>query len=299
MKLTADTLRGVNVAIVTPFQANQDIDLAGAKQLTRFLIDAGVHGIMTTGGNGEFPHMLPDEKKAVTAAIVEEAAGEIPIIAGTAAAGTREAVLLGQDALAVGADGLIVTAPHYFQVSEDALFVHYEAIATAVDLPLVLYNNPLYTGNEITPGLIDRLAAVPNVIGLKQSNADFGVLMENIRMNGDKIAVLTGIDSQFYAALASGATGIFSTAACVIPREMVAIYDLARAGSFEEARQLQLNLQPLNRYLEYDPGYVGPCKAALRMLGLPAGPVRGPLPEVTPDEEAGVRAALIEMGLLS
>ncbi len=299
MKLTADTLRGVNVAIVTPFLDNHDVDLAGAKQLTRFLIDAGVHGIMTTGGNGEFPHMLPDEKKAVTAAIVEEAAGEIPIIAGTAAAGTREAVLLGQDALEVGADGLIVTAPHYFQVSEDALFVHYEAIATAVDLPLVLYNNPLYTGNEITPALIDRLAAVPNVIGLKQSNADFGVLMENIRMNGDKIAVLTGIDSQFYAALASGATGIFSTAACVIPREMVAIYDLARAGSFEEARQLQLNLQPLNRYLEYDPGYVGPCKAALRMLGLPAGPVRGPLPEVTPDEEAGVRAALIEMGLLN
>ncbi len=299
MLLTADTLRGVNVAIVTPFQENHDVDLAGAKRLTRFLIDAGVHGIMTTGGNGEFPHMLPDEKKAVTAAIVEEANGEIPIIAGTAASGTREAVLLGQDAQAVGADGLIVTAPYYFQVSEDALFAHYEAIATTVDLPLVLYNNPLYTGNEITPALIDRLADVTNVIGLKQSNADFGVLMENIRVNGGKIAVLTGIDSQFYAALASGATGIFSTAACVIPREMVAIFDLAQSGSFEEARQLQLNLQPLNRYLEYDPGYVGPCKAALRMLGLPAGPVRGPMPEVTAEEEAGVRAALIEMGLLA
>ena len=298
MTLTNENLHGVNVAIVTPFQANQDIDLAGAKQLTRFLIDAGVHGIMTTGGNGEFPHMLPDEKKAVTAAIVEEAAGAIPIIAGTAAAGTREAVLLAQDAKEVGADGLIVTAPHYFQVSEDALFAHYEAIATQVDLPLVLYNNPLYTGNEITPALIDRLAAVPNVIGLKQSNADFGILMENIRMNGDKIAVLTGIDSQFYAALASGATGIFSTAACVIPREMVAIYDLVQSGSFAEARQLQLQLQVLNRYLEYDPGYVGPCKAALRMLGLPAGPVRGPLPEVTPAEEAGVRDGLQALGLL-
>ncbi len=299
MTLTAETLRGVIVAIVTPFQANQDVDLSGAKQLTRFLIDAGVHGIMTTGGNGEFPHMLPDEKKAVTAAIVEEAAGAIPIIAGTAAAGTREAVLLAQDAHAVGADGTIVTAPYYFQLSEDALFAHYETIATAVDLPLVLYNNPLYTGNEITPELIDRLAAVPNIVGLKQSNADFGILMENIRTNGDKVAVLTGIDSQFYAALAAGATGIFSTAACVIPREMVAIFDLVQSGEFEEARQLQLKLQALNRYLEYDPGYVGPCKAALRMLGLPAGPVRGPLPEVTPDEEAGVRAGLKELELLA
>jgi 4-hydroxy-tetrahydrodipicolinate synthase len=296
--LTPQTLHGVNVAIVTPFQSNHDLDLAGAKQLTRILIDAGVHGIMTTGGNGEFPHMLREEKQAVTAAIVEEAAGEIPIIAGTAAAGTREAVLLGQDAKDVGADGTIVTAPYYFQVSEDALFAHYETLANEVDLPMVLYNNPLYTGNEITPALIDRLAAVPNVIGLKQSNVDFGILMENIRMNGDKIAVLTGIDSQFYAALAAGATGIFSTAACVIPREMVAIYDLVQAGSFEEARQLQLKLQALNRYLEYDPGYVGTCKAALRMLGLPAGPVRGPLPEVTPDEEAGVRGGLEALGLL-
>ena len=299
MTLTPDTLRGVIVAIVTPFQVNHDLDLDGTKRLTRFLIDAGVHGIMTTGGNGEFPHMLREEKKAVTAAIVEEAAGKIHIIAGTAAAGTREAVLLGQDAQDVGADGTIVTAPYYFQVSEDALFVHYETIAREVDLPLVLYNNPLYTGNEITPGLIDRLAAVPNVIGLKQSNADFGILMENIRMNGDKVAVLTGIDSQFYAAMASGATGIFSTAACVIPREMVAIYDLVQAGDFAGARQLQLKLQALNRYLEYDPGYVGPCKAALRMLGLPAGPVRGPLPEVTPDEEAGVRSGLEALGLLA
>ena len=298
MTLTPENLHGVNVAMVSPFRANHDIDLEGTKQLTRFLIDAGVHGIMTTGGNGEFPHMLREEKKAVTAAIVEEAAGAIPIIAGTAASGTREAVLLGQDAKAVGADGTIVTAPYYFQVSEDALFAHYETIATQVDLPLVLYNNPLYTGNEITPALIDRLAAVPNVIGLKQSNADFGILMENIRMNGDKIAVLTGIDSQFYAALAAGATGIFSTAACVIPREMVAIYDLVKAGSFEEARVLQLKLQALNRYLEYDPGYVGPCKAALRMLGLPAGPVRGPLPEVTPAEEAGVRGGLEALGLI-
>ena len=299
MKLTPQTLHGVVVAIVTPFQSNQDLDLDGAKQLTRFLIDAGVHGIMTTGGNGEFPHMLQDEKKAVTAAIVEEAAGAIPIIAGTAAAGTREAVLLGQDAKDVGADGTIVTAPYYFQLSEDALFAHYETLATEVDLPMVLYNNPLYTGNEITPALIDRLAALPNVIGLKQSNADFGILMENIRTNGDKVAVLTGIDSQFYAALASGATGIFSTAACVIPREMVAIYEAVQSGAFAEARQLQLKLQALNRYLEYDPGYVGPCKAALRMLGLPAGPVRGPLPEVTPDEEAGVRAGLEELELLS
>ena len=256
---------------------------------------------MTTGGNGEVPsHMLREEKKAVTAAIVEEAAGAIPIIAGTRCRRHQGSGALGS------------------RCERGWRGWHYRYCA--VLLPgsqkmLCLYTtrrlhvkwtcrwscttHPLYTGNEITPGLIDRLAAVPNVIGLKQSNADFGILMENIRMNGDKVAVLTGIDSQFYAAMASGATGIFSTAACVIPREMVAIYDLVQAGDFAGARQLQLKLQALNRYLEYDPGYVGPCKAALRMLGLPAGPVRGPLPEVTPDEEAGVRSGLEALGLLA
>ena len=107
-----------------------------------------------------------------------------------------------------------------------------------MDLPLVLYNTPLYTGNEITPGLIDRLAAVPNVIGLKQSNADFGILMENIRMNGDKVGGSHRHRQPILRCHGIGATGIFSTAACVIPREMVAIYDLVQAGDFAEARLL-------------------------------------------------------------
>ncbi len=299
MALTAMTLHGVIVAIVTPFAPNYEIDVPGLRRLTDHLLSQGVHGIMTTGGNGEFPHLLREEKKRVTQVVVEEVRGRIPVIAGTAACGTREAVLLGRDAREVGADGLIVTPPYYFHLPDDALFTHYRTIAEEVGLPLVVYNNPLYTGNDLSPALIDRLAAVPGIVGLKQSNADFGTLVENVRRSGDTIAVLTGIDSQFYAALAAGARGIFSTAACVIPSAMVQVYTLVQNGKFAEARSLHLRLQELNRFLEYDPGYVGPCKAALRLLGLPAGPVRPPLPEVTPEEEASIAAALHTLGLLA
>jgi 4-hydroxy-tetrahydrodipicolinate synthase len=112
------------------------------------------------------------------------------------------------------------------------------------------------------------------------------------------MAVTTGIDSQFYPALCIGATGIFSTAASVIPRQMVQVYELFQKGERGEALALHMKLQVLNRFLEYDPGYVAPAKEALTMMGFPAGPVRRPLPDLTEEERRGVREALVELGLI-
>jgi len=291
-----DELRGVIPAIATPFDEDQNLDLDGLSVLTDFVISEGVHAIMTTGGTGEFPSLTRDERRLVTEAVVEQAAGRIPIIAGTAACGTRETIQLTQDAKDVGAAAAIITAPYYFQLPQAALLEHYQTIARSVDLPVVLYNNPLYTGNNLSPALIAELAEEPGIIGLKQSNADMGQLVEVIRLVGDKISVCTGIDSQFYPALCMGAKGIFSTAAVVVPREMVSIYDGVNAGAYDEARSLHLKLQELNGLFEYDPGYVAPCKEALRLLGLPGGPVRKPLPELTSDERRRVLEALQGLG---
>ena len=150
----------------------------------------------------------------------------------------------------------------------------------------------------MSPTLMARLAEHDRIIGVKQSNADMGQLVELVRLAGDKMAVTTGIDSQFYPALSIGATGIFSTAASVIPRQMVEVYDLFRKGEREEALRLHMRLQLLNRFLEYDPGYVAPAKEALTMMGFPAGPVRRPLPDLTEEERRAVRGALVELGLL-
>ena len=159
-------------------------------------------------------------------------------------------------------------------------------------------NNPAYTGNNLTPQLVARLAEVPGIIGLKESNADLGQLVESIRVSPRGFSVCTGIDSQFYPSLCAGAQGVFSTAASAIPGQMVELYEVFLAGEHDRARDLHLRVQSLNRYLEYEPGYVAPCKEVLRLLGMPGGAVRRPLPSLTEEEKAGVRSALEELGLL-
>lgn len=296
--LTAKTLHGVVVAIVTPFTRDEALDLPGLERLTEHLIRSGVHAVMTCGGNGEFVHLSRDEKRQVTERVVKAARGRVPVIAGTAACSTREAVELTEDARGAGADAAILVPPYYFKVPDEALYRHFAAIAVATRFPLVVYNNPSYTGHNLSPALVQRLSRVPGIIGLKQSQADLGQLVEAIRLAGDRIAILTGIDSQFYPALCAGGRGIFSTAACVIPRQMGAIYAAFRKGDHRAALRVHQEIQALNRYLEYDPGYVNACKAALELLGLPGGPVRAPMPPLTAGERAAIRRALRDLKLL-
>lgn len=296
--LTRKTLRGVVPAIVTPFTAQDEVDEVALGAITEFVIKNGAHAIMTTGGTGEFPHLSREERAVVTRAVVQASAGRVPVIAGTAACSTRETLQLSEDAARAGAQAAIVVSPFYFGLPERALYKHFADLAEAAVLPIVLYNNPLYTGNHITPSLVAELAQLPGVIGLKQSDADMGKFVEIKRRVGDSIAVCTGIDSQFYPALCVGGVGILSTAATVIPRQMVDIWDAFQKGDHAGALAAHMKVQVLNRFLEYDPGYVAPCKEALRLLGLPGGPVRPPLPELTPEEKAGIADALRQLGLL-
>jgi len=296
--LHGNDLKGVIPAIVTPFHEDGELDRDGLKHLTRFLLDKGVHGIMTTGGNGEFPHLSREEKRIVTETVVGETKGRVPVIAGTAACSTRETLLLSRDAEEAGADAVIVTPPYFYRLPQDSLFTHYTLLAENLALPIIVYNNPLYTGHNLDPLLIDRLARLDGVIGLKQSNADMGQLVECIRRSGETISICTGIDTQFYPALCAGAAGIFSTAACVIPEHMVRIYEAFHEGDSRGAFEWHTRIQELNALFEYDPGYVAPCKEALRLLGLPGGPVRDPLPKLLSEELQAVQAALKGLGLI-
>ena len=296
--MDADSLHGVYPAIVTPFTADDRMDEAALAKVTDYVIQGGVHAIMSTGGTGEFPHLDRQERKRATEIIVCQAGGRVPIVAGTAAASTREVVHLSQDAQEVGASAVILTPPFYFQLPASSLVEHFRLVAKELDIPVVVYNNPLYTGNNLSPQDIAALSDHPRIIGCKQSNADMGQLVEVLRLAPATFSVNTGIDSQFYPALCVGARGIFSTAASVIPRQMVEIYRLTLNGEHEAARVLHMKVQVLNRFLEYDPGYVAPCKEALEMLGIRVGSPRSPMPGLTDGERAGVRAALKELGLI-
>ncbi|MCH7569334.1 MAG: 4-hydroxy-tetrahydrodipicolinate synthase [Deltaproteobacteria bacterium] len=296
--LTAETLRGVYSAIVTPFKSDESIDEQALRKQTEYVVENGCHAIMSTGGTGEFPHMSREERKEATAIIVDQTGGRIPVIAGTAGCSTREAICLAQDAQEVGASAAILTPTYYFKIPESGLNQHFSDVAGAVDIPVVIYNNPLYTGNPMSPQLMADIMQHPNIIGGKLSQNDMGQLVETIRLTSGQVSVNTGIDSQFYPALCVGSRGIFSTASCVIPRAMVDIYDHFMAGRHEQARVLHMKVQVLNRFLEYDPGYVAPAKEALAMLGIPCGAPRKPLPNLTPEEREGVKNALKQLKML-
>jgi 4-hydroxy-tetrahydrodipicolinate synthase len=297
MTISGDDVKGAIAAVVTPFDANYDLDLEALKALTAYIVGNGAHGIMTTGGTGEFPSLSRDEKASVTRTVVEAVGGRVPVIAGTAAPSTWETIQLSRDAADAGADAVIVTAPYYFPLPDRALYEHYRAVAADATVPVVVYNNPLYTGNNLSPDLLLSLLELPDVIGIKQSNANLGDLVEVLSRAKPGKSICTGIDSQFVPALSVGAHGIYSTAAAVIPGIMSKIYNDYVGGRTADAIRTHMSAQAFNRFLEYEPGYVAPCKEALRLLGIPAGPVRPPLPELTPEEKAGIRASLQTLGL--
>jgi 4-hydroxy-tetrahydrodipicolinate synthase len=291
-------IKGVIAAIATPFDKRGKLDVKGLQKLTQYAVKGGCHGIMTSGGTGEFPHLSREEKKMITQAVADVAKGKSKILAGTAACSTMEAVELCRDAKAGGADAVILVPPYYFKLPDESIYEHFKAVAQNAGLPVVIYNNPLYTGNNMSPELIARISKINGIIGLKQSNPDLGQLVEVLRTARKGFAMLTGIDSQFYPALCVGADGIFSTAACVAPRMMVDIYDAFLQGDHEKALATHMKLQILNRFLEYDPGYVAPCKEALKMMGLPGGPVRAPLPSLTSTQRSDLRDALKKLQLI-
>jgi 4-hydroxy-tetrahydrodipicolinate synthase len=297
--MNLQALRGVIPAIATPFDADGNLDLSAIARLTRWLVDSGVHAIMTAGGTGEFPHLDRAERRELTRAVVQEAAGRVPVIAGTAACSTREALLLCQDAASVGADAVISVPPFYFPLPDAAIAAFFSAVGDGSPLPVFAYNNPLYTGNAMSPALIADVLSHDNLVGLKQSESDLGQLVEVIHevrvVRGLSRSLCTGIDSQFAAAVAAGADGIFSTAAGIVPAAVVQLYGLAAGQDQGAAAELQLQLQPLNRFLEYDPGYVAPAKEALRMLKIDVGDPRAPLPTLTPGERSRLAAALSQL----
>jgi len=296
--LTAQDLRGVIPALVTPFKQDGQLAEDSLRKITNYVLENGVHAIMTTGGNGEFPHLLREERERVARIVVEVVKGQVPVIACTAACSTMEAILLTKDAEEAGADAAILIPPYYFPLSEECLYEYFREVAANVNLPLIIYNNPSYTGNNLSPALIAKLAALDGVIGLKQSNSDLGQLVEVIRLTTNKFPVLTGIDSQFYPSLCAGGTGIFSTAACIVPKQMVELFNAFTKGDHKTALAIHNKLQNLNRFLDYDPGYVQPCKEAMEMLSLPAGPARKPLLPLNEQQRAQIRQTLVDLGLL-
>ncbi|GAB6862204.1 dihydrodipicolinate synthase family protein [Haloplanus litoreus] len=295
---TADPLdlRGVVPPTVTAFDAEGRVDHDATAAHAQFVVDGGATGVFPLGTNGEFPLLTGDERRAVVETVTD--AVDVPVIAGVGAASTRETVANATHAEATGADGVVVVTPYYYPLDGDAAVRHYRAVADAVDVPVYVYHIPSKTGNELSLGTLDRLAAIGGVAGVKDSSKDVPWLAQAIDAHPE-LTFLAGSDSLLFAGLEIGCAGMVSAVANVFPELVVDLYDAYADGDESEAKRLQSRVFDVRSALKRGP-YMAGVKTALslRDLEFDAGGLREPLRAMDDDGRAALRTELRDLGLL-
>jgi len=288
-------LRGCMVALVTPFRDGA-VDTAKLEELVDWHIAQGTDALVPCGTTGESATLTHEEHRHVIEVVVKRAAGRIPVIAGTGSNSTAEAVALTQHAARAGATAALLITPYYNKPEPEGMYLHFKKVAESADIPIILYNVPGRTGRSITPETVARLAAIPNIVGIKEASLSIEQATE-IRRRCD-IIILSGEDSMTLPLMAIGATGVISVVANIAPRLMKKLVEAFAAGRNSEAERLHLQLYPLCKamFLETNPI---PVKAAMRMMGMLNGELRLPLSPLSPEKEPALQAVLRSFGLVS
>jgi 4-hydroxy-tetrahydrodipicolinate synthase len=289
--------RGSIVALITPMHADGGVDDASLQRLVEFHIAAGTSAIVAVGTTGESATLDEDEHCAVIRRAVELAAGRIPVIAGTGANSTREAIVLTRCAKEAGADAALLVAPHYNKPTQEGLYLHYKAIAEAVDLPQILYNVPGRTACDMQPETVARLAKIERVVGLKEATGDLTRVARLREGCGPDFALYSGDDATGCEFMLLGGDGVISVTANLAPRQMHAMCEAALSGDREGAYAINQSLDPLHHDLFVQSNPI-PVKWAAAEMGLCAEGIRLPLTWLSEDCHARVRHAMAEAGLL-
>lgn len=291
-------IHGIIPPVVTPMQANEDLDLPRFRWFLDRLIQAGVHGLFVLGTNSEFYALDEREKQELVATAVAHVNGRLPVFAGTGAETTREVVRLTKMAEREGADGVSVITPYYIRPTQQEMIDHYRRIAESTSLPVILYNNPATTaGLAIEVDTVARLAQIPNVLAIKDSSGDLQNSNEYVRVVPERFAVLQGRDTIIYPSLLCGAKGAVPASANLAPEPCVEIYEAFRRGDHHAAMAAQLRLNPARLCLALGTAPAG-LKAALNLMGISVGPNRSPVGPLRPEHVDKMRDALKNAGLL-
>ncbi len=286
---------GVLPAIITPFQRNpgMDVDLEGLRSNVEFLISQGVHGIVPCGSTGESATLSFEEHDQVIAATIDQVNGRVPVLAGTGSNNTAEAVRLTRAAKDLGADGVLVISPYYNKPNRSGLIKHYYRLAD-LDIPVVAYNVPGRTGQNLLPDLVAELAEHPGIVGIKEASGDIGQVSRIIEETLDMdFEVYSGDDNLTLPILSLGGGGVISVAANVQPARMVAMFDYFLEGALEMALELHYELSPLFRAMFIDTNPI-PVKKAVELMEMAGGPVRLPLDELDAKKTEQLREVLCQ-----
>lgn len=271
-------LEGTFVVNVTPMDSNEEIDLEALKNNVEFYIENKVHGICVGGSTGEFYTLTLQEHKAIIDTVVKQVNGRIPVIAGTAACSTNRVIELTEYAKNAGADGALIVPPFYAKPDDHELYEHFKTVAEAVDIPIMLYNNPWTSKVDMQPSLIAKLAKLDNISYVKESTGDITRIWKILNLAGDDITVFCGGDNVALESFLMGAKGWICVAANFIPRQTSRLFELACIEKDLKAAQvLYKRLLPTCNFLEDTGKFAHLAKAGLEMNGQKAGPVRKPL----------------------
>ena len=288
----------VLTAMITPFDVAGQVDYAEAGRVAQWLTEHGSDGLVVTGTTGESATLSLDEKMRMYETVVKAVGGQAKVLAGTGSYDTAETVELSRAASATGVDGLLVVTPYYNRPSQEGLFQHYQAVAGASRLPLVLYNVPARTGVNLEAATVLRLAQIENIVAVKEASKLLDQVGEIIAGAPEGFQVYGGADEVNLPILALGGVGNISVISHVVGPDLQQMHQAFFRGDFETARRLHLNTLPITRAMFSAPSPV-PTKTALAMMDvLPSSRVRLPLVEASDKERGLIHAALKDYGLL-
>jgi len=288
---------GSIVALVTPMTMEGGIDYASLQRLVEFHIENGTSAIVAVGTTGESATLDEQEHCEVMRRVVQMARGRVPVIGGTGANSTREAIALTRCAMEGGADACLLVTPYYNKPTQEGLYLHHKAVAEAVPIPQILYNVPGRTACDMLPETVARLAQVPNIVGLKEATGDLDRLRRIRELCGDAIDLFSGDDETALDFMLGGGRGVISVTANVAPRAMSELCAAALRGDRAAAMAINDRLMALHRDLFVEANPI-PVKWALHEMGLIPDGIRLPLTPLSPRHHDTVRQALRQAGVL-
>ncbi len=295
MATKGEQFAGLTVALVTPFREGA-VDEAALRKLVDFHIEQGADCLSPVGTTGESPTLSHDEHDQVISIVCDQAAGRIPVMAGTGSNSTAEAIRLTQFAKDAGASAALMVAPYYNKPTQEGFYQHYKAVAEAVNIPIVLYNIPGRTAKNMEADTIARLGEIPNIVAVKESTGSMDQASQIIATSN--LTILSGDDSLTLPLMALGGRGVVSVVGNIVPQDVKAMITAFDAGDIDAARAQHLKLFPLCRDLLSMSTNPIPIKAAMKILGRDTGELRLPLTPLSESEEKELAGTLRTYGLL-
>lgn len=290
---------GSGVAIVTPFKdtENQEINYEVLEELIEFQIANGTDSIIIAGTTGEASTLTDEEQLDLIRFTVEKVNGRVPVIGGAGSNDTRHGVGLTRAVEATGVDAILSVTPYYNKTSQKGLIEHYKAIANSVKVPIVLYNVPGRTGQNITPESLVELAKIDNIVSLKDATGNFGQAVDNLRLLGDRLDIYSGNDDTIIPLMSLGAKGVISVLANIAPKATAEMTHAWLDGDIKKAAAMQAEYKELIDCLFVEPNPI-PVKAGMQLLGFNVGPMRLPLTDAEQDVIDRLAAAMKKVGLI-